>query len=122
MRSTTVARWATCALALGIFISSAAASKKSIAECTSFDQVDKDEDSVQFTVKNACSIPVDCSLSWEVVCAPKSKTRRVVHADSAKLSLAADRGVQTKDVSASVCGDDSWTISGVSWSCAASND
>ena len=122
MRSTTVARWATCALALGIFISSAAASKKSIAECTSFDQVDKDEDRVQFTVKNACSIPVDCSLSWEVVCAPKSKTRRVVHADSAKLSLAADRGVQTKDVSASVCGDDSWTISGVSWSCAASND
>lgn len=122
MRSMTVARWATCALALGIFVSSAAASKRSIAACTTFDQVDKDDDSVEFTVKNSCSIPVDCSLSWEVICAPTSKTRRVVHADSAKLSLAADRGVQNKVVSAAVCGDDSWTISGVVWSCAANND
>jgi hypothetical protein len=122
MRSTTVARWATCALALGIFVSSATASNRSIAACTTFAQVDKDDDSVEFTVKNSCSIPVDCSLSWEVVCAPKSKTRRVVHADSAKLSLAADRGVQSKAISAAVCGDDSWMISGVAWSCAANND
>lgn len=122
MRLTTVARWATCALALGIFASSAAASKKSLADCTSFDQVDKGDDSVELTVKNSCSIPVDCSLSWQVICAPSSKTRRAVHADSAKLSLAADRGVQSKAVSAAVCGDDTWTISGVTWSCAPNND
>ncbi len=122
MRSTTVARWATCALAIGIFVSSAAASKKSLADCTTFDQVDKGDDGVEMTVKNSCSIPVDCALSWEVVCAPKSKSRRAVHAASAKLSLAADKGSETKAVSAAVCGDDSWTISGVQWSCTANND
>ncbi|MEO8843701.1 MAG: hypothetical protein ABI591_29340 [Kofleriaceae bacterium] len=98
------------------------ASKKSLADCTTFDQADKGEDAVQFTVKNTCSIPVDCTFSWRVVCAPQSKKRRSVHAGDAKVSLVADTGSSTKDVSAAVCGDDSFSIEGIEWSCAANND
>jgi hypothetical protein len=124
MRATRMARWATCALAMSVLLPAvvADASKKSLAECTTFDQADKGEDAVQFTVKNTCSIPVDCTFSWRVVCAPQSKKRRSVHAGDAKVSLAADNGSSTKDVSAAVCGDDSFSIEGIEWACAANNE
>ena len=123
MRAPRAARWAFCALAISVIVPAIAdASKKSLAECTTFDQADKGEDAVQFTVKNTCSIPVDCTFSWKVICAPQSKKRRSVHAGDAKVSLAADNGTSTKDVSASVCGDDSFSIEGIEWSCSANND
>ena len=51
------------------------ARSKSLADCTSFDQTDKDDDTVELTIHNSCTIPVDCSISWRVVCAPDSKKR-----------------------------------------------
>lgn len=120
MRATGFARWATCAIAICICLP-AMASKKSLADCTTFDQNDKGDDAVSFTVKNTCSIPVDCTFSWRVVCAPQSKKRRSVHAGDAKVSLAADNGSSTKDVSAAVCGDDAFSIEGIEWACAPNN-
>jgi len=121
MRTRTWARWATCALAISICVPAFADHKKSLADCTSFDQADKSDDTVEFTVKNSCSVPLDCSLSWRVVCAPDSKKRRNVHASSSKFSLTTGTE-ETKKASAAICGDDPWTIDSVEWSCAPNKD
>jgi len=123
MRSHSWARWATCALAISICVPVALAdgSKKSISTCTAFDQNDKGDDKVEFTIKNSCTVPVDCAISWRVVCAPMSKKRRAVHPSSAKLALTND-ATQSAEASATVCGDDSWTIDSIHWSCEPNND
>ncbi|MEO8701936.1 MAG: hypothetical protein ABI867_17965 [Kofleriaceae bacterium] len=122
MRNHTWARWATCALALSICIPVALAdTKRSISSCTAFDQEDKGDDKVQFSIKNSCTVPVDCSISWRVVCAPTSKKRRAVHPSSVKLSLESSV-TQTADASASVCGDDAFSIDSIQWSCLPNND
>jgi hypothetical protein len=126
MRTARWARWATCALAMLITPSlttslAFAEHKKSLAECTSFDQLAKGETAVELTVKNSCSIPVDCSLSWRVTCAPDSKKRRAVHASQTKFSLVTG-AQQSTDASASVCGDDAWAIDQIEWTCAPPKD
>ncbi len=127
MRSTTWARWATCALAISIFVPAAladtarGASKKSLATCTAFDQLDKDDNTVAFTISNTCTIPVDCSISWRVVCAPDSKKRRATHGGRAKLSLV-HGGSSSAEASAAVCGDDGWTLDHIQWSCEPNKD
>jgi len=123
MRSPTWTRWAACALAISICIPVALADHgyKSVASCTTFGQQDKDEDKVQFTIQNSCSIPVDCSISWRVLCAPESKKRRAVHAGAAKLALT-NGASQSTDASAAVCGADSWSIDSISWNCQPNRD
>jgi len=118
MRSTFWARWATCALAITVVVPVAAADRKpkSLSDCTSFVQEDKDEDKVSFKIQNTCSMPVDCTVSWRVVCAPASKKRRAAHPGSQKLTL--DTGASlSAEASAAVCGDDSFAIDQISWSC-----
>lgn len=121
MRSTSWARWATCALAIMIIVPAATAgdggAKRSIAKCTSFDQTDRDEETVDLTIHNSCTIPVDCSISWRVVCAPESKKRRAVHPGSKKVALES-AGTTSAQASAAVCGDDSFAIDSIQWSCA----
>lgn len=122
MRSASWTRWATCALALSIGVSAslsvavADGRKKSIAHCTAFEQADKGDDKIEFSIRNTCTIPVDCSISWRVVCAPASKKRRATH--PGRTSLALSNGAkQTAEASAAVCGDDAWSIDQISWSC-----
>lgn len=122
MRTTSWARWATCALAISICVPAFADhTKHSLAACTSFDQIEKGEDKVAFTIHNTCSIPIDCSVSWRVVCAPESKKRRASHADAVKFAIT-DGGSQSAEASAAVCGDDGWTIDSVSWRCEPNKD
>jgi hypothetical protein len=121
MRSIRLARRATYALALSLAIPAAADRHRSVADCTSFDQADRGEDAIAFTIKNRCTMPVDCTISWQVVCAPASKKRRAVHASAAKLVLASGDS-SSAEATASVCGDDTWVIADVSWNCAANSD
>lgn len=128
MRSRPRARWATCALATMLCVPALAdpprtthTHTKSLADCASFDQVNKDDITVEFTIHNTCTIPIDCSVSWRVVCAPQSHKRRTVHTDSKKLSLV-EGDAQSADASAKPCGDDSWTIDNVEWSCEPNRD
>lgn len=142
MRSESWARWAACALAILIAIPVATADrmsvegrarntsegrvemnrgKKSLSTCTAFDQVDKDDDKVQFTIHNTCTVPVDCSISWRVVCAPESRKRRASHAGAAKLALG-DASSQSTTASAAVCGDDGWAIDSIVWACEPSKE
>ena len=116
MRHATWTRGASLALALSICLPAFADHHKSVAECTAFDETEKGEDALELTVHNSCSIPVDCTLAWVVVCAPKSAKRRAAHASSTKFSLD-QAATQSTDASAAVCGDDSWSIEGVTWSC-----
>jgi hypothetical protein len=94
--------------------------KRTLAECTTFTQSDQGDDAVALGVRNSCRVPVDCSISWRVVCAPDTK-RRAVHASSAKFTLT-EGGEQTEQASAAVCGDDGWTIDAVQWGCEPSKD
>ncbi len=124
MRSTSWARWATCALAMMIIVPAAFArdgAKRSISECTSFDQTEKDDATVSLTIHNSCTIPVDCSMSWRVVCAPDSKKRRATHPGSKNVVLES-AAATTAEASAAVCGDDAWTIDSIQWSCAPNKD
>jgi len=127
MRSASWARWATCALAvvipLSISLSAAFADRtaRSLSSCTAFDQVDKGDDKVQFTIHSTCTIPIDCAISWRVVCAPESRKRRATHASNARLSFPAATS-QTAEASAAVCGDDGWVIDQIQWSCQPNRD
>jgi hypothetical protein len=89
---------------------------KSISSCTSFGQEDKGDDKVEFKIQNTCEIPVDCSVSWRVVCAPDSKKRRAAHVGAAKMSLA-NGASQTAEASAAICGSDAWSIDSIAWNC-----
>jgi hypothetical protein len=129
------ARWATLALALTIAVPAIAdvgtsdtaspdgkKKKRSISECTSFDQRDRDtEDGVDFTINNSCTVPVACSMRWTVTCAPQSKKRRSRKSDSHAFQLAADAGIKLT-ASAERCGDDGWSVDDISWSCNPSED
>jgi hypothetical protein len=123
MRSASWTRWATCALALSICVPVALADRgaKSVSSCTTFAQEDKGDDKVQFTLGNTCTVPLDCSISWRVVCAPESKKRRAEHAGAAKLALT-NGSTQSAEASATVCGDDGWSIESISWSCQPNKD
>jgi hypothetical protein len=118
----TCVRWASCALALLIFSASADADhQKSLADCTAFDQADKGDSDVQMTIRNSCSIPVDCELTWRVVCDPDSKKRRSVHPGDVKLTITGGTS-QSTEASAAVCGDGGWQIDSVGWSCQENKD
>jgi hypothetical protein len=126
MRAPRWARWASCALAVSVYASIGAPAAladraKSLSDCTSFDQANTGDAKVAFTIHNACTIPVDCAVSWRVVCAPDSKKRRAAHPSSAKFALTAGGG-DTAEASAAVCGDDGWAIDSVQWSCAPNKD
>ena len=115
MRST--ARWAMSAIALTVCVPLALANgKKSVATCTTFDQQDKGDDKLGFTIHNACSIPIDCAISWRVVCAPESKSRRAVHPGRVSFTIT-DTTSQSAEATAAVCGNDAFTIDSVSWTC-----
>ncbi|HEV7555245.1 MAG TPA: hypothetical protein VGO00_07325 [Kofleriaceae bacterium] len=125
MRSQTWARWAICALAIPMLASIPALADRngrSVADCTNFNQADKGDSSVEFTIHNGCTIPVDCSISWRVVCAPDAPKRRASHAGNASLKLGSDNASQSAEASATVCGDDSWAIQSIQWSCQPNRD
>jgi hypothetical protein len=125
MRSTTWVRWATCALAAMILAPAALAggsgAKKSLDDCTSFEQVETSEEAMDLTIKSTCSIPIDCTVSWRVVCAPDSKKRRSTHRSAAKMVFPT---VDTKSTqaSAAVCGDDPWVLDSINWACEPNKD
>ena len=83
--------------------------------------MDKDEETVQLTIHNTCTVPLDCEISWRVVCAPDSKKRRATHKGAAKFQLTS-AGTRSAEASANVCGDDGWVIDSVTWSCEPNKD
>jgi hypothetical protein len=123
MRPATWTRVLACALALSICVPVALADRgtKSIASCATFGQQDKGDDKVELSINNACGIPVDCSITWRVVCAPESRKRRAVHAGLAKMALP-DGATQTAEASAAICGHDGWSIDSIAWTCQPSRD
>lgn len=128
MRTVCSVRKATYCLALAISIVPASAvpaladpPRRTIAACVRFDQVDRGDDRVGFTIHNACSIPVDCAVSWRVVCAPDTKKRRASHPGSARLAIPESVSLSA-EASAAICGDDAWVIDSVVWSCQPNKD
>lgn len=128
-RSNSFARWASYALLAAVAVPVATApafadrdNKRSMATCAAFDQTDKDDDTTTFTIRNACGIPVDCAISWKLVCAPDSKKRRTEHPSSQTICSLADGAQQSTDASAVSCGADAWAIQNIQWSCSPNKD
>jgi len=117
MRATCWARWATCALAISIWVPALGdRARRSVGACTIFDQADQGVARVGFTIQNACSMPVDCAVSWRVVCAPQASRRRSAHPGSVRFAID-PAASQRAEASAEVCGDDGWVIDSVKWRC-----
>ncbi len=128
MRFANALRSASCMLVLVVTSSSVFAqpskaprSKKSVAECATFDQTDKGDDGVALSVRNSCAVPVSCTMSWTLVCAPESKKRKSLHKEAASFTLA-DGAAESRDASPAVCGADSWSLENIQWSCAPTRD
>jgi len=120
MRSTFRTRWATCALAMMIGLPVVAVAEgttkiKSISNCTSFDQSDKGDDAVELNVHNSCAVQIDCTVTWKVTCVD-AKKHKTAHPEEHKLSVTEGTS-SSLDASAAVCGDNSWQIDDISWSC-----
>lgn len=124
MRSTSWMQWATCALAASILVpalamstaQTATAGARSLDDCTSFAQTDSTDESMTLSITSTCKVPIDCSVSWRVVCAPESKKRRAVHKGAAKFAFPTT-DTKSATATADVCGDDSFAIDSVTWSC-----
>lgn len=116
---------ALCALAvvcsLSSFASADSVRRRSLTSCTQFEQRDKDELSLELTVRSTCSMPIDCALSWQLVCAPDSRKRRKVTSGAASFTVGS-ASAQSADASAASCGDDSWTIKNITWRCEPSKE
>ena len=121
MRSPRRARWLAFATALSFFTPAALADsgrkkRKSIDSCASFDQRDRaDEDGVDFVVANSCEIKLACGVKWALTCAPdtrKEKTTR--HGAAFELE---DGQTEATEASTAICGNASWEIRDISWSC-----
>lgn len=122
MRSTRWARWATCAVALAICIPALAeTARKSVSECTSFQQTEKGEDKIDLSVHNSCKMQLDCTIKWRVTCAPDAKKHRSVHEKTQVFKLV-EGGEQSAEASAAVCGDDSFAIDHIEWGCEPNKD
>ena len=123
MRSMSWKRWATCALAASILVPALATAggRRSLDDCTSFSQVEETEEVTSLTVTSTCSIPIDCTVSWRVVCAPDSKKRRAAHRNSVVFAFPTT-DTKTARASAEICGDDSFVIDSVQWSCQRNRD
>jgi hypothetical protein len=82
------------------------------ADCAQYSQ-EKLSDGLRFELRNTCSYPIACSLSWEVRCeggsgSPGGRT--------AQLELAA-RESGSASANASACAPRGWSVSAVRWRC-----
>jgi hypothetical protein len=92
--------------------------RRSIDDCTRFDQRDAGDDAVELSIDSTCPIPLQCRIAWRLTCAPETRRRR---STPASVSLRLDAGASvTRTASAAACGGDGWMIDRVVWSCAPS--
>jgi len=94
---------------------------KSLAACATFTQKDASDTTVDFTVDNACTVAVTCTVSWSVTCAPDAPKKRSKKYEGATFTLDAAQ-LRTTTASADRCGDDGWAIEDVTWTCAPAKD
>lgn len=95
--------------------------RRSLASCTQAEQRDKDELSIALTVRSTCSMPIDCKVAWNLVCAPQARKRRKVMPGQASFTVPSSSAQET-ELSAAACGDDSWVIKDVTWRCEPSKE
>ena len=89
--------------------------RTSVADCTSFDQVDREDDGMDVVVVNRCAIRVACSVSWSLTCRPATgRRRRSQHGQA--FTLVTD-ATETTSISPTACGNDGWEIDDVLWAC-----
>ena len=82
------------------------------SDCAEYSQ-DKVNDGLRFELRNTCSYPLTCSLSWEVRC---QGGRNSPGARSTQLELPPN-GSGSAAAYASACAPHGWSISDVRWRC-----
>lgn len=104
--------WLWLAVALG---SALPESKKSIDDCTSFSEVERDDGGVDFAITNRCEVKLSCGIKWTVTCAPHTKKAKKT---KGAVAFELDDGMSDgTTASTEQCGFDAWEITDVSWSC-----
>ena len=110
-------RWLCIAIALSFASPAAfAEGKKSIADCTSFNERELDEEAgVDFTIDNKCEVKVSCGIKWTLTCAPGTKKAKKTRE---QVAFEIESGMSDgTTASTEACGYHGWQISDVTWSC-----
>ena len=122
MRLSRAAQWVTCAF-FAIGVASAGdvrggpkrgKKRASKMTCMKYSQA-MSESGVDLTLRSGCEARVTCEIRWVVRCGDDDK-------DTAKRQFAESFSLDHGDAhraepSAAVCGDESWEIDDVRWSC-----
>jgi hypothetical protein len=82
------------------------------SDCAEYSQ-EKVDDGLRFELRNTCSYPLTCSLSWEVRC---EGGRGSPGTRSNQLELAPN-GTGSAAANASACAPYGWSVSAVRWHC-----
>ena len=84
-------------------------------DCMSFDRSEQDH-AIEYRLTNGCDQRVACTVTWKLSCGDRPPL--VTHAGrgSTLLDPSASDAITA---SAAACGEQSWRISDVAWSCAA---
>jgi len=82
------------------------------SDCAEYSQ-DKVNDGLRFELRNTCSYPLTCSLSWQVRC---EGGRGSPGGRSSQLELAPN-GSGSAAANASACAPHGWSVSDVRWRC-----
>ena len=116
MRTNRRVQWPCIAIALAALSPSALAdSKKKIADCTSFDERELDDDAgVAFTISNQCEATLSCGIKWTLTCAPRTKKSKKTRQSEV---FVIESGQSDGTSALAECGYDGWEITDVSWSC-----
>lgn len=88
----------------------------SVTQCMSYNETPNPSGGLDLTIQNNCGFSAKCKLAWKVVCAPQSTKRRKLHSHLVMFDLEPGQS-QSRHANASACGDDSWQLSAITWSC-----
>ena len=78
-------------------------------------KADKGDDAIALSVHNSCAVAIECTVTWQVTCVD-AKKHKSLHPNEQKLSVT-EGSTQSLDASASICGEQSWSIDAIQWAC-----
>src|SRR5262245_25148995 len=104
--------WPLIALAMGVALPE---SKKSIDDCASFSETEREDDGVDFSITNQCEAKLSCGIKWTLTCAPR--TKKAKKTKGAVVFELEDGQSDGTTATADQCGFDGWELTDVTWSC-----
>ncbi|MBN2192016.1 MAG: hypothetical protein JW751_04310 [Polyangiaceae bacterium] len=94
-------------------VPTALAEDTNAGDCVRF-EVARTEPDMAYTVDNSCTLAVNCTLSWRLVCG-ENREGKVI--DGRRRFRVASSRVSEVTIDARVCGNNEWSVEDVAWVC-----